>query len=177
MRMLPCPAALRALVVALACATGAVRADEPAEIRALIAHGELAPALQRAQRAMQARPADAQARFLYGVVLMDLERDDEALAVFTQLSEEYPELPDPLNNVAVLQARAGHLALARLALEAALRNQPGHRAALANLGQVHLMLAVQAWEQAATQGPLDAQLLRRLEAARTLLACTPLSPR
>jgi Flp pilus assembly protein TadD len=177
MRLLLRPAALCALAMALTCASAAALADEPAEIRALIAHGELASALQRAQRAMQAHPADAQARFLYGVVLMDLERDGEALALFTQLSEEYPELPDPLNNVAVLQARAGRLELARLALEAALRNEPGHRAALANLGQVHLMLAVQAWELAAAKGPLDTQLLRRLEAARTLLACTPLSPR
>ena len=180
MRLLSRPAALRALpalAVALACTAGTARADEPAEIRALVAHGELLPALQRAQRAMQARPGDVQIRFLYGVVLMDLQRDDEALALFTQLSEEYPELPDPLNNVAVLQVRAGHLDLARLSLEAALRNEPGHRAALANLGQVHLMMAVQAWEQAADKGPLDPQLQRRLEAARTLLACTPLSPR
>ncbi|MDP1900415.1 MAG: tetratricopeptide repeat protein [Rubrivivax sp.] len=168
---------LHALLWALAFAVGTAWADEPAEIRALMTRGDLPGALERAHKAQQARPTDPQARFLYGFVLMELKRDDEALALFTRLAQEYPELPDPFNNIALLHARAGRLELARLALEAALRNQPGHRAARANLGQVHLMLAVQAWEQAAASGPLDAQLLRRLEAARTLLACAPLSSR
>jgi hypothetical protein len=60
--------------------------------------------------------------------------------------------------------------MARQALETALRNDPGHRAARINLGQVHLMLAVQAFEAASVEGPLDATLLRRLEAVRALLA-------
>ncbi len=116
------------------------------------------------------KPGDPQLRFLHGVVLMDLQRDDEALAVFTQLTQEYPELPDPYNNIALLQARAGRPDLARQALETALRNDPGHRTARANLGQVHLMLAVQAWEQAAATGPLEAPMQRLLEGARALLA-------
>jgi Flp pilus assembly protein TadD len=101
---------------------------------------------------------------------MDLQRNAEALAAFTRLSQEFPELPEPYNNIALLQVRSGRLELARQALETALRNDPGHRTARANLGEVHLMLAVQAWEQAATTGPLDARLMRRLEVARTLVA-------
>lgn len=151
----------------LLCAAQA-RAGDAADIRALLTEGELSAALQRAEGAAAARPRDAQARFLHGVALMDLGRDAQALALFTQLSQEYPELPDPLNNIALLHARAGQLGLARQALDAALRNDPGHRTARINLGQVHLMLAVQAWEQAAA--PADAALLRRLDAARALLA-------
>jgi Flp pilus assembly protein TadD len=171
--------AVNALLIQMALnfAVGAAWADEPAEIRALVIHGDLPAALERAHKAMQAHPTDAQARFLYALVLMDLKRDDEALAVLTQMTQEYPELPDPYNNIALLQVRAGRVELARQALETALRNDPGHRAALANLGQVQLMLAVQAWEQAAASGPSDPQLLRKLEAARALLACSPLSPR
>ena len=101
--------------------------------------------------------------------LMDLQRSDEALAAFTRLSQEYPELPEPFNNIALLQVRAGRLELARQALESALRNDPGHRAARANLGEVHLMLAVQAWQQAASGAPLDARLQRKLDAARALV--------
>jgi len=122
---------------------------------------------------------DAQARFQQGVELMDLRRDDEALAVFEALAQEFPELPDPLNNIALLHARAGRLEPARLALEAALRNDPGHRLARANLGQVHLMLAVQAWERAATAGPLEPAMQRLLDGARALLAAgaAPAAPR
>lgn len=146
------------------------RADEVAAIRDLLARGEAAPALLRAEKVASANPRDAQARFLVGVALMDLRRDAEALAHFTRMSQDYPDLPDPLNNVALLEARAGRLELARTTLEAALRADPSHRLARSNLGQVHLMLAVQAWEHAAALGPLDAAVQRRLEAVRQLLS-------
>jgi Flp pilus assembly protein TadD len=161
---------IRCALALLLAAGGAARADDAADVQALLAGGDAATALRRVERALAARPDDAQLRFLHGVVLMDLRRDEEALTVFTQLAQLYPELPDPLNNIALLQARAGRLELARQALEAALRNDPGHRLARANLGQVHLMLAVQAWEQAAAGGPLEPSMQRLLDGARALLA-------
>ena len=161
---------LKSAVLGLWMLGAAAQADDAAEVRGLIAKGNLPAALQRAEKATTARPDDAQAAFLYGVVLMDLQRDAEALAVFTQLSQRYPELPDPYNNIALLLARTGQLEAARQALESALRNDPGHRVARANLGQVHLMLAVQAWEAAATGAAADPALQRKLAAARALLA-------
>ena len=149
------------------------RADDAAEVRALLAQGQGLQALQQAERAVAAQPKDVQLRFLLGVVLMDLQRDDAALAHFGAMTQDYPELPDPWNNIALLQARAGRLDLARQALEQALRNDPSHRAARANLGQVHLMLAAQAWELANANGPLDLSLQRRLQAVRALLAGVP----
>ena len=119
----------------------------------------------------------AQERFLQGVALMDEQRDAAALEVFVQLTLEYPGLPDPYNNIALLHARAGRLEEARQALEVALRNDPGHRTARANLGRVHLMLAVQSWELAAAAGPLDLQTQRMLEGARALLGARTAAPR
>ena len=152
------------------------RADEFTELRALLARGEAATALPRLEKAAAAAPRDAQLRFLLGVALMDLQRDEAALAHFSSMAQDYPELPDPYNNIALLQARAGRLEAARQALETALRNDPSHRAARLNLGQVHLMLAVQAWELAAAEGPLDTALLRRLEMVRALLLNGPAAP-
>jgi Flp pilus assembly protein TadD len=157
-----------ALASALTTATLA-RADDAADVRALVGRGDLVGALQRAEKAAAAKPRDAHARFLLGVVLMDMQRDAQAVAVFSALAQEYPELPDPHNNMALLHARAGRLEPARQSLETALRNDPGHRAARANLGHVHLMLAVQAWEMAASSGPIDTALQRKLDAARALL--------
>jgi Flp pilus assembly protein TadD len=165
-----------ALVLALSLVTQ-VHADEAAEVRALMSRGDLAGALQRAEKASAAKPRDAQARFLLGVVLMDMQRDSQALALFASMAQEYPELPDPHNNMALLHARAGRLEPARQALEIALRNDPTHRAARANLGQIHLMLAVQAWEMAASAGPIDPPLQRKLEGARALLASPTLAAR
>jgi Flp pilus assembly protein TadD len=156
-----------ALVLALSLVTQ-VHADEAAEVRALMARGDLAGAL---------KPHDEKARFLLGVVLMDMQRDTQALALFASMAQEYPELPDPHNNMALLHARAGRLEPARQALEIALRNDPTHRAARANLGQIHLMLAVQAWEMAASAGPIDPPLQRKLEGARALLASPTLAAR
>jgi Flp pilus assembly protein TadD len=161
-------AALLVLASGLA-ALGVARADTADEVRLLLARGEHAAALQLAQKNADANPRDAQARFLQGVVLMDMQRDDDALALFSSLAQLYPELPDPMNNIALLHARAGRLDQALTALQAALRNDPGHRTARANLGQVHLMLAVQAWERVAASGPMETSLQRQLEAARALV--------
>lgn len=148
---------------------GTAAANEDEQARELLARGETQSALQRVEQGLVREPGDAQLRFLQGVVLMDLGRDVQALAVFRDLNQLYPELPDPLNNIGLLQARAGLLENARQSLLDALRANPSHRAARANLGQVYLMLAVQTWELAATATP-DATLLRRLEGARALLA-------
>ena len=85
------------------------------------------------------------------------------------MSLEFPELPDPFNNLALLHARAQRLDEARVALETALRNDPGHRTARANLGQVYLMLAARTLETLAAQGPIEPQQQRRLNAVRALL--------
>ena len=145
-------------------------ADEGADIRARMARGDLTGALQQATAASAAKPADAQLRFLRALVLMDLARDTEALGLFESLSQDYPELPEPLNNIALLQARGGRLDAALQTLQIALRADPTHKAARANLGQVHLMLAAQAWEQVVAAGGADNALSRRLEAVRALLA-------
>ncbi len=144
-------------------------ADATGEARALASQGNPEAALRRVEEGMAAEPRDVQLRFLRGVLLMDLRRDAEALAHFQQMGLEFPELPDPFNNIALLHARAQRLEEARVALETALRNDPGHRTARANLGQLYLMLAASTWEALAAQGPVEPQQQRRLDAVRTLL--------
>ena len=180
--MIRCPlrrcAALACLVAAAsAVAAGAVPADgaaAAAEARALLARGDAALALARIDAARRAAPDDVELRFQHGVALMDLEREPEAFDVFTQLTRDRPGLADPYNNLALLHARAGRLPQALQALQTALRNDPDHRAARVNLGQVHLLLAEQAWREAtAADGPPDAALRRRLQALQALLAPAP----
>ena len=144
-------------------------ADTLSDARALTLRGEAAEALRRVDAALTADNRDVQLRFLRGVLLMDLKRDGEALALFNQMSLEFPELPDPFNNIALLQVRAGRLDEARTALETALRNDPTHRMAHANLGQVHLMLAARSWQTLAALGPLEPLLEQQLNAVRVLL--------
>jgi Flp pilus assembly protein TadD len=162
-------ALLLTLLTLLAPLASVAQSPGLAEIRSLLARGEAARALPLAEKLAADQPTNAQASFLHGVVLMDLRRDAEATALFERLHQTYPELPDPLNNLGLLHARAGRLDAARLALESALRSDPQHRTARLNLAQVHLMLALRAWEQAGQQAPLPAELQLRLEAVRAWL--------
>jgi Flp pilus assembly protein TadD len=159
-----------ALLAAALCGAGAARADDAADIRLLLTRGELAAALARAESASQAQPSNVQLRFLKGVVLMDLQRNAQALELFNGMSQDFPELPEPFNNIALLQVRQGQPELARQALEAALRNDPSHRQARVNLAQVHLILAANALQLATVATPGDAALQQKLEAVRALLA-------
>jgi tetratricopeptide (TPR) repeat protein len=141
-----------------------------ARVEAELRRGEARAALALADAAVALHPQHAPLQFLRGVALMDLGRDDEALAHFQWFAQTWPELPDPLNNIALLHARAGRLDEALQALQQALRADPAHAAARINLGHVHLALAVRAWDTAAAAAALEPALAQRLRAARALLA-------
>jgi tetratricopeptide (TPR) repeat protein len=146
------------------------RADTLADIEALHKQGQTEQALQQADAAIALQPRSAQIRFLKAVMLGDLGRDSEAIDSYVSLTQDFPELADPYNNLAVLYAASGRLDAALLALQQALRNDPGHRQARENLGDVYLALAVQAWQAAEVQSKGDdAKLLRKLQQAESIV--------
>lgn len=153
------------------------QADELQDVEKLYRAGDVQQALRRADAFIETQPRAAQMRFLKGVMLTDLKRRDEARQVFVALTEDFPELPDPYNNLAVLYAADGQLQSALNALQIALRNDPTHRAARENLGDVYLALAQQAWTQAqAVSKGDDAELRRKLRLAREIQPA-PAAPR
>lgn len=158
-----------AALASLLLSAGPLRANELAEIHKLQAAGDRAAALQRSERALQSRPKDASLRFVHGVLLLETGRKTEALEAFQRLSDDHPELADPLNNIAVLQAAEGRLDAARAALESALRNDPRHRAVRENLADVHVLLAIRLWAELQAEGMAEAGVQRRLRLARELL--------
>jgi Flp pilus assembly protein TadD len=155
------------LIRTLACALAFGVAWAPALGAGSDAGGPSAAALQQARQAAAAAPGNPTARFALGVLLIDQQQDSEAMELFVAMTEQFPSLPEPYNNIALLHARAGRWDAARAALEAALRNDPGHRVARENLGDVHLQLALQAWEAAAA-GNGGAVLQRKLKIGREL---------
>lgn len=160
---------LRPLIAALAlCAATLAHADDVADAQRLLQGGHPEAALARAEASLAQRPNDATLRFTRAVALMDLGRDAEALDAFQRMTQDYPELPEPYNNLGLLYARAGKLEEARVALETALRNDPSHRVARRNLGDVLLRLALQAWEAADAAQPGDPELQRRIRVGREL---------
>ncbi len=119
-----------------------------AEIQRLIKQGQMAQALEKAEQMIAAKPREAQGRFLKGLILTETGRQQEAIGVFTKLSEDFPELPEPYNNLAVLYAQQKQYDKARTALEMAIRTHPSYAVAHENLGDVYAKLASQAYDKA-----------------------------
>jgi tetratricopeptide (TPR) repeat protein len=123
-------------------------ADEAADVSKLLRGGQLAEAMSKADAFIAQHPRDAQMRFLKGVILTEQNKPADAITVFTKLTEDYPELPEPYNNLAVLYASAGQYDKARAALENAIRTNPSYATAYENLGDIHAKLASQAYDKA-----------------------------
>ena len=142
-------AALRAVVfgLALGCALPAV-ADNLPEVQKLIKQGQYPQALDKVDAYLSGKPKDAQGRFLRGLILTEMNKPGEAIAVFTKLTEDYPELPEPYNNLAVLYAQQKQYDKARTALEMAIRTHPSYAIAYENLGDIYAKLASQAYDKA-----------------------------
>lgn len=127
-----------------------------------------ARALAMANAALQEAPGDPRLRFLKGLALFQLKRMADAEHEFNGLIEEFPELPEPYNNLAVVRAAQGNLEGARDALEAAIRSVPDYAVAYQNLGDLYLQLAAQRWRHAQKLAPSPVRATR-LKALETLL--------
>ncbi len=135
----------------------------------LAREGKREDALRSLDESLKRHPADPQLRFLYGVVLAEARRTDDAITVFEQLTQDFPELPEPHNNLAVMLAARGDLDRARAALENAVRALPGYALAQENLGDVYLRMAARAYERAGQLDPRNSASRDKLALARELL--------
>ncbi len=139
---------LRLGLLALAlCATAAL-ADDYTPVNQLLRSGQFPEAMAKAEQYLVKNPRDPQMRFLKGLIQQDSGKQAEAIATYTRLIEDYPELPEPYNNVAVLYAGQGQFDKARAALEMATRTSRTYAIAHENLGDVYARLASQAYSQA-----------------------------
>ena len=142
------PRLLRLLALTALLGAGAAQADDYAEVTQLLKAGKAAEALVKADQRLAASPRDPQLRFLRGVAQADSGKQADAITTFTALTQEYPELPEPYNNLAVLYANQNQLDKARTALEMAIRTNPSYATAQENLGDIYAKLASQAYNKA-----------------------------
>lgn len=118
------------------------------EINQLSEQGNQAAALDRVNNYLAANPKNAEAMFMRGVILVELGKRDEAIKAFTELTDKYPSLPEPYNNLAVLYADQGQYDKARKALESAIKTHPSYATAHENLGDIYARLASEAYDKA-----------------------------
>jgi Flp pilus assembly protein TadD/ketosteroid isomerase-like protein len=132
------------------------RADDFADVSKLAKAGKVVEALNKTNEYLSKRPNDPQMRFMKGVLLTEQNKTDEAIAVFTRLTEDYKDLPEPYNNLAVLYASTGQYDKARVALEKAIRTNPSYQTAYENLGDIYGKMASQAYDKALALGSSSA---------------------
>lgn len=118
------------------------------EAQTLITQGDLDGALKRIDRFLASSPQDAEGRFTRALILVKQNKSADAIKAFTDLTRDYPQLPEPYNNLAVLYAQAGDYEKARDALEAALATNPAYATAHENLGDIYAALAGAAYNRA-----------------------------
>lgn len=138
--------------------------------RTLINDKQYTEALAILDKLVAERPREPQARFLKGLALADAGKTDDAIAVFRGILGEYPELPEPHNNLAVLYAQKGEYELARTELEAAIASSPDYVVAYENLGDIHARLAAQNYERAIARDARNKSAPAKLKLVREALA-------
>ena len=132
----------------LLCFSVGTCADEIQDINLLFKQGQHVQALERVNTYLLTSPKDAQARFLKGLILTEQGKTNDAITVFSALTDDYPELPEPYNNLAVLYAGQGQYDKAKVALEMAIRTHPSYATAQENLGDIYARMASQAYDRA-----------------------------
>jgi Flp pilus assembly protein TadD len=157
----------RLLTLAVSLHAGLALADEYTDVSQMLRAGRLADALVRVDRHLATKPRDPQMRYFKGVIQRESGQTTEALATFTKLTEDYPELPEPYNSLAVIHAAQGDFDKARVALEMAIRANPGYATAHENLGDLHARLARQAYCKALQLDASNSGLRSKLAAFGT----------
>ena len=166
------PKTLRLLALTAALMASAAWADDYTDVNQLLRSGKHSEALAKADQYLAGKPRDPQMRFLKGVIQTEAGKPADAIATFNKLTEDYPELPEPYNNLAVLYAGQSQFDKARAALEMAIRTNPSYATAHENLGDVYAKLASQAYSKALQLDAGNTGVQPKLALIRELFAPT-----
>ncbi len=139
---------LSVLLVALLAISRPAFADDVEDAAKMLKSGQHQQAMDRVNKVLAAKPRDARARFLKGLIFAEQGNAKDATDVFLALTRDYPDLPEPYNNLAVIYASQGQYDKARGALEQSIRTHPSYATAYENLGDVYAKLASQAYDKA-----------------------------
>lgn len=165
-------AALLALGIAAAPQVAAQNSDLQ-DINRLLKAGQSQQALDKVNVYLTSKPKDAVGRFIRGLAQAELGKTNDAIATFTSLTEDYPELPEPYNNLAVLYSSKGQFEKARVALELAIQTHPSYSTAHENLGDIYAKLASQAYDKALQLDKGNGVVATKLNLVRDLFSTNP----
>ncbi|NIO41293.1 MAG: tetratricopeptide repeat protein, partial [Burkholderiales bacterium] len=169
---------IAAVLALLLLATTPALGDEYEEATRLLRQGRTAAALEKVDAAIASNRTDARPRFLKGLILTERNEIQAAIGVFTDLTRDFPSLPEPYNNLAVLYAAQGQYDQARQSLEMAIHTHPSYAVAHENLGDVYAKMASEAYDKALSLDRSNKTAKTKLSLIRELFskAGSPVGP-
>lgn len=164
-------ASLAALLLCLALIAPAApaRADAVDAAAQLYQEGNETAALERIEQYLMKNSNDPRGRFLKAQLLAAKGDNEGAIALYTGLIDDYPELAEPYNNLAVIYAQQGRYELARNYLEQAVQAFPEYALALENLGDVYAKLAEDSYRDAAQYDKTSSGLKSKIATLEQML--------
>ena len=127
----------------------------PPDVERLIKARKYQDAINLIGNQIQIKPRNVQLRFVKARLQLEMRQWDAAKKTLTEITQQFPELPEPYNNLAALAANQGNWIEARDYLELALKLRPSYAIASANLGEIYIRLGAEAYTNAAKCAQLN----------------------
>jgi len=148
------------------------KAEDLKEIATQSSQGHHGAAMERINSHIKAHPNDVQALFMRAVMLAEQNRKDDAIKAFTEMTDKFPALPEPYNNLAVLYADQGQFDKAKKALESAIKTHPSYATAHENLGDIYAKMATDAYGKALQIDKTNTSAQSKLALIKDLFSAT-----
>ncbi len=146
------------------------------DVRKLLRQAKYPQALLLVNKGLVNNPRDPQMRFWQGFIFEQLGQSDMGQQVYLGLTQDYPELAEPHNNLGVLYAAKGDYPNAKASLDAALRANPNYAAAHENMGDLLVNMARQSYERSLAIDAKQRGLTQKIERLTPVLAITQGKP-
>ena len=127
----------------------------PSDVEKLIKARKYQDAVTQINVDLKKTPRNVQLRFVKARLQIEMRQFDQAKKTLIEITQQFPELPEPYNNLAAIAANQGQWIEARDYLELALKLRPSYAIASANLGEIYIRLGAQAYEDAAKNATLN----------------------
>ena len=167
----PFRTAVMAGLIWLSCS--AAHADVYDDVQRLIKREDWPKAEALASQHLKTRDQDPQMRLLLSRIQEAQGQRDAAMTTLLGLTQAYPELAEPHNNLAALYAQDGRYDDALASLNRAILARPDYATALENLGDLHAALAQQAYNRAMQAAPTSPRPRAKAQALGQLLQADP----
>ena len=146
------------------------------DVRKLLRQAKYPQALLLVNKGLAANPRDPQMRFWQAFLFEQLDQPDMAQQVYLSLTQEYPELAEPHNNLGVIYAAQGDYPNAKASLDAALRANPNYAAAHENMGDLLVNMARQSYERSLAIDAKQREPAQKIERLKPVLEITQGKP-